>query len=79
MLLAMAAMVAAAAQPASTSRWRTVASRERLLERAREAGQEALDKGQRIVIQAVTSVREGVQEAAANADPRGRRAASKPS
>ena len=46
--------------------------RERLLERAKEAGQEALDRGQRVVVQAVASVREGMQEAVASADRRGR-------
>jgi len=37
MLLLLAAMVVAAAQPASTTRWRAVASRERLLERAADS------------------------------------------
>src|SRR5690242_9289722 len=37
MLLALAAMVVAAAQPASTTRWRAVASRERLLVRAADS------------------------------------------
>jgi hypothetical protein len=41
-------------------------TRERLLERAKEAGQEALNKGQQMVVQAVANVREGVQEAAAS-------------
>ncbi len=50
--------------------------RERLLERAREAGQEALDRGQRIVVQAVANVREGVREAAASADREGKWSAS---
>jgi hypothetical protein len=45
--------------------------RERLLERAKEAGQEALDKGQRVVVQAVASVRKGMQEAAASTNQRG--------
>ena len=37
MLLLLAAVVVAAAQPASTTRWRAVASRERLLERAADS------------------------------------------
>lgn len=49
--------------------------RERLLERAKEVGQEALDKGQRIVVQAVANVREEMREAAASVDQRGRKAA----
>ena len=43
-------------------------TRERLLERAREAGQDALTKGQKIVVQAVANVREGVEEAMASTD-----------
>lgn len=54
-------------------------TRERLLERAREAGQEVLDKGQQIVVQAVANVREGVQEAVASLDQQVSKGTAKPS